>query len=303
MSLNVELAGTEWNAGSRSWTSRDALIYALGVGAGAADPSRELQFTTENSDGIPQQVLPTFAVTLAGENMPKLGDFGMEKVLHAEQSVELFGPLPVAGSASTTGRVLGFWDKGRDALIEVESLLVDDASGEMLARTVANIFVRGEGGFGGDPGPKSSWVRPERTPDARYRAATRADQALLYRLSGDRNPLHSDPSFAARAGFDRPILHGLCSYGVTGRVLLAELFDNDVSRFGTFSARFASIVHPGDELEVQLWSNDGGADFIVTVGDTVVLGNGRVTERVAVPNSEVPSSEAAHAPDHAHVGA
>ncbi|MHC5794844.1 MaoC/PaaZ C-terminal domain-containing protein [Lacisediminihabitans sp. FW035] len=280
MSLNLDLLGTEWDAGTHAWSSKDALLYALGVGAGADDPGQELQFTTENSAGIDQLVLPTFAVTLSGGGGPRLGDFGMEQVLHAEQSVELYGPLPVAGMVSTRGRVIGYYDKGRDALIEVENVLTDQATGAPLARLVMNIFVRGEGGFSGDPGPRSSWVKPdEREPDVTLRARTRTDQALLYRLSGDRNPLHSDPSFAARAGFDRPILHGLCSYGMTGRLLLAELFDNDVSRFGSFSARFASIVHPGDELVVQVWKDDDGASFIVTVGETVVLNNGRLTER------------------------
>jgi len=139
----------------------------------------------------------------------------------------------------------------------------------------SSAFIRGEGGFGGDRGPSTSWDKPGRAPDHRVEYVTRPEQALLYRLSGDRNPLHSDPSFAARGGFAKPILHGLCTYGFTGRALLHALCGSDPARFGSMYARFTKPVIPGDKLVVSIWSEGGTTKFQTATQDgTVVLDHG-----------------------------
>jgi acyl dehydratase len=257
-----------------SWSSKDALLYALGVGAGQEDPLGELQFTTENSAGRAQQVLPTFGVLLA-QRVParaELGDFDHAMLVHAEQSLALARPLPVEGRASVTTRVAAIYDKGSAALVVTESTATDAATGETLLTTTSSVFIRGEGGFGGERGPSSAWERPEREPDVRATAATRPDQALLYRLSGDRNPLHSDPAFAARAGFSRPILHGLCTYGITARLLLHALCGSDPARFREMRARFSRPVVPGARLTVSAWVDGETARFQTTddAGEVVI---------------------------------
>jgi acyl dehydratase len=281
MALNLELAGTEWDAGIQTWRSTDAILYALGVGAGNPDPGAELAFTTENSHNVPQRVLPTFAVTIIGEHatFPTLGDFDNSKVLHAAHSVTLHGALPPAGTARVTNRLAGFYDMGDNAHIVLDSGIVDADSGVALAETTTTIFARGEGGFGGQRRRSDPWDLPARPPDHVVVYGTRPDQALLYRLSGDRNPLHSDPWLASRAGFERPILHGLCSFGFTGRALLQALCDGDPASFGTMSARFASPVVPGQQLSVHIWGAGSCAMFQARVGEAVVLDRGVFTPR------------------------
>jgi acyl dehydratase len=177
--------------------------------------------------------------------------------------------------------VTGIYDKGKGALVVSESAGVSPFTGEKLVTTRSSAFIRGEGGFGGERGPAADWTEPDRAPDHKVTYPTRTDQALLYRLSGDRNPLHSDPAFAARAGFARPILHGLCTYGVTGRALLHALCGSDPARFGSMSGRFSAPVYPGDELTVAIWTaGPGEALFQTRTGDgTVVIDHGRVGYR------------------------
>jgi acyl dehydratase len=275
MTLNLAASGTEWQSGQRSWTSADAILYALGVGAGAADPLRELEFTTENSHGVPQQVLPTFAVVVGGHGGgPELGDFDLARLLHAEQSVTLHGALPPSATVRSRGRLAGFYDKGADALIVLEAETTDVETGRLIAESRTSLFVRGEGGFGGPRGTSEPWRAPDRPADHLVTYQTRADQALLYRLSGDRNPLHSDPWLAAQAGFDRPILHGLCTYGFTGRALLHAACGSDPARFHHLRARFSAPVRPGQALDVHLWDEGDTWLFQTKVGDTVVLDRG-----------------------------
>ncbi|MBB5779970.1 MaoC/PaaZ C-terminal domain-containing protein [Nonomuraea jabiensis] len=277
MSMNLDAIGQTWESGEHTWTSKDAILYALGVGAGAQDPLAELSFTTENSHGVTQQVLPTFVVVIGGgggDQGPKLGDFDFSQVLHAEQSIRLEGPLPVNGRVRSTSRLVNIYDKGSGALAVLESSIVAADTGRPVAQVSNGIFVRGEGGFGGERGTSAPWERPDRPADRVVVYPTRSDQALLYRLSGDRNPLHSDPWFAARAGFERPILHGLCTYGFTGRALLHALCGSDPAAFGGMSARFAAPVMPGQDLAVHIW-DDGR--FVTKVGDTVVLDRGVFT--------------------------
>lgn len=280
MALNLSAVGQRFDVGERTWTSADAIIYALGVGAGARDPASELEFTTENSEGVGQKALPTFPVVLSSREKPvPLGDFHLSQILHAEQSLTLHRDIPLSGTARTTSTILGFQDKGKHALAEVESVLVDTATDEALATLTRTIFIRDEGGFGGSRGVSPSWEVPGRPADHVVACPTRIDQALLYRLSGDRNPLHSDPSFAARAGFDKPILHGLCSYGVTGRALLHAVCGGDPSRFGGMSVRFASPVLPGETLTVEIWEDGENCRFRTRVDDRIVLDRGEFTRK------------------------
>ena len=260
MPIDPDAVGATSDPVERSWTSKDALLYAVGVGAG----TDELAFTTENTHGVEQQVLPTFAVIAGaggGGAMSRIGQFDPAQLVHGEQAFALHGPIPVEGAVRTTTTVTGIYDKGSGALVETESESVDAATGEPRFTTRSSAFIRGEGGFGGERGSSARIEVPDRDPDVQVSYPTRPEQALLYRLSGDRNPLHSDPSFAARAGFDRPILHGLCTYGFTGRALLHSLCDADPARFSSMQGRFTSPVFPGETLTVSIWPDGTDAVF------------------------------------------
>jgi len=281
MALDHSAIGVESAPHDRSWTATDALLYAVGVGAGIDDPLAELAFTTENTEGVPQQVLPTYAVLLAQvPGARRIGDFDPAMLVHAEQAFELHRPLPAAGAVRATSKITGIYDKGKGALVVSEATAADPETGEPVITARSSAFIRGEGGFGGDRGPRDDWAAPGRKPDHEVTYRTRPEQALLYRLSGDRNPLHSDPAFAARAGFDRPILHGLCTYGVTGRALLHTLAGSDPARFASMSGRFSSPVLPGESLTVSIWTDGGTALFRTAKEDgTVVIDRGRATLR------------------------
>jgi len=247
----------------REWHDRDTLLYSLGVGAGIITPaSYELEFTTENSKGVSQRVLPTFVSTLSLTPLRdlNLGEIDFTKLVHGEQTVALKGRIPASGAAEIVTTVSGIYDKGSGCLIELENVATNLNDGSEMFSTRTGLFVRGEGGFGGPRGPLNDpeselMARPfpSNNPDAVVTYQTRLDQALLYRLSGDRNPLHSDPIFAQRAGFDRPILHGLCTYGFTGRALLHEVIESDPLRFGSMRCRFSKPVFPGDSLTISMW--------------------------------------------------
>ncbi|THC43110.1 MaoC/PaaZ C-terminal domain-containing protein [Streptomyces sp. A1499] len=277
MSLDLTLLGTSWETPERTWTADDAILYALGVGAGGTDPGAELPFTTENFQGHSQRVLPTFAILLSSGTGPELGDFDHRTILHAEQSLTLHRALPAAGTARTRSRITAFLDKGKDALAVIESVLVDAADRQELARSRSTLFLPGQGGFGGERGTPAAWSRPDRAPDHVITDTVQPHQALLYRLNGDRNPLHSDPKTAAKLGFPRPILHGLCTYGFAGRALLRTLCDEDPDRFGGMTVRFAAPVLPGQELTTDIWDEGDRIAFQARVGDTVVLDRGTFT--------------------------
>lgn len=242
-----------------TWTDRDTLLYALGVGAGTGD----LAFTTENSHDVEQQVLPTYAVIACSPfaASAKIGSFNFSRLLHGSQSIRVFAPLPPAGRLSVVSEVADIQDKGegKNAVVMLKATGSDPDSGQAIAETLTTLVIRGEGGFGGRPGQRPPAPEiPERDPDTRVSLPTREDQALIYRLSGDRNPLHSDPWFAQLAGFPKPILHGLCTYGVTGRALVAELGGGDASKITAIAARFTSPVFPGDTLTTSIWRLDSG---------------------------------------------
>ncbi|HET8561441.1 MAG TPA: MaoC/PaaZ C-terminal domain-containing protein [Marmoricola sp.] len=263
---------------SFSWTSSDVLLYHLGIGAGSrpgdnTDPAA-LRLTLDDDH---LQVLPSFAVvapTFHDDKPPFLDipgcDLDLQKILHGSQEVVVHRPVPTSGSATLRTRVTDVWDKGKAAVI-VQEGTATSAAGEELWTVRSSIFVRDEGGFGGERGPSTRVELPERDADAESSYAVTPQQALLYRLCGDRNPLHADPAFARGAGFPAPILHGLCTYGITLREVTALLLDGDPSRVGGFAARFAGVVFPGDTIRVRAWQSDDRVLVSATVDDRPVL--------------------------------
>ncbi len=279
MPLNPDSVGALGDVRTISWASKDALLYAVGIGAGQAD----LPFTTENTKDTPQVVFPTFAVVAGSGSaspgasaMSQIGSFNFALLVHGSQAITLHRPIPVEAQATTQDRVVAMYDKGKAAVVVVENE-VKSLDGQPLWNTRSSVFIRGEGGWGGDRGPSGPQNEPpaDTAPSHEITLQTSPDQAFVYRLSGDRNPLHTDPSFAAIGGFERPILHGLCTYGFTGRALLGALAGNDVTRFHHIEGRFSSPVMPGDALTVRIWRTaDGEAVFTTSVGDRVVIDQG-----------------------------
>ena len=278
MPINLDEAlGAELPAAEFSWTSSDIQLYHLGLGAGA-DPlaQRELRYLIDDTP----QVLPTFGNLAASFHMtapptvqfPGI-DIELSKVLHASEAVSVPGPIPPSGTAKSVQRFTEIWDKGKAAVIVSETTVTDPA-GTVLWTTKRSIFARGEGGFGGERGPSTSVEIPDRAPDLEVSLPTLPQQALLYRLCGDRNPLHSDPAFAAAAGFDRPILHGLCTYGIGCKAIVDTLLDGDVTQVASYGARFAGVVFPGETLQANVWKEDGRFVGVLTApgrDNTVVL--------------------------------
>ncbi len=267
------------------WTDRDTLLYALGVGAGLDD----LSFTTENSHDIPQQVLPTYAVICcpAFGAAAKIGTFNWALLLHGSQTIRLHAPLPAAGKLSVVTEVSDLQDKGegKNAIVVLRGRGTDPDSGTLIAETFTTLVIRQAGGFGGAPGERPTAPEfPNREPDARVALPTREDQALIYRLSGDRNPLHSDPWFAKEmAGFPTPILHGLCTYGVAGRALVAELGNDVAANVTSIASRFTSPVFPGETLTTLIWRTEPGK----AVFRTVVAGADGADPRVVLDDGAV----------------
>jgi len=264
----------------QSYTDRDTMLYALGLGFGfnPTDPE-ELRFVYEQ--GL--QAFPTMPVVLGhpGSWMsdPETGiDF--LKVLHGEQHLEIHQALPPEGTILARNRVAEIIDKGegRGALIHVERRIFDHVSGDHLSTQTAVIFARNNGGFGG---PVTTGAKPhalpERPPEATVDIPVAAQAALLYRLSGDYNPLHADPAIAEKAGFPAPILHGLASYGVAARAVLKALQVNDATQLRSFSLRFSAPVFPGETIRTEVWRDGDEVSFRARVParDTVVLNNGR----------------------------
>ncbi|MFC0082612.1 MaoC/PaaZ C-terminal domain-containing protein [Aciditerrimonas ferrireducens] len=270
----------------RTWSATDAILYALGVGAAAEDPlGPELAFVSELTTGRPQRVLPTFA-TIVGRPPVRVSDLGEvdhRMLVDGGRRVRWYRPLPPEGRALVRGRLAGVYDKGSGALLVSQAELRDAEDGELLCTLEAQAFLRGAGGFGGDRGPSGPRHQPpERPPDEVVTLRTRPDQALLYRLSGDRNPLHADPAFAEAAGFPRPILHGLCTFGFTGRALLQALCGHDPARLVAMEGRFSKPVYPGESLAVSIWRDEQGAIFQTTASSgQVVVDQGRC--EVAAP--------------------
>lgn len=249
VALGADLGTTEF-----SWTESDVLLYHLALGA------TDLSYTLE---GPALQVLPSFGVVAPTFHMsdpPPLDlpgcDINLAQVVHGSQSISVTGPLPTSGSARVSTRISDIWDKGKAVVIWQEGVATSP-DGEELWTTRSSIFVKGEGGWGGDRGTAEPVVLPEREPDADTTYDVWPQQALLYRLCGDRNPLHADPDFAKAAGFPAPILHGLCSYGIVLRTLTEQLLGGDATRVAGFGVKFAGVVFPGESIRVRGWQEDG----------------------------------------------
>jgi acyl dehydratase len=272
-----------------TYGDKDVMLYALGIGLGA-DPmgEKELRFVYERD----LKVVPTAATVLAsGASRAAAGrtaaplpaghrpsQINFLMMVHGEQKVELHKPLPAFGTFTAEGRTLGAWDKGKDkGAVVVNETTWTDEKGEKVATLTGSMFARGDGGFGGPTeGQPEPHATPTRAPDLSVDIRTRPDQALLYRLNGDRNPLHSDPEFAARAGFPRPILHGLCTYGITCRAVLQGVLDYDADQILSHQARFSAPVFPGDTITVDLWKDGKDISFEARVAarSATVIKNG-----------------------------
>ena len=250
MALNLETVGKAWGPYEFSYTERDLIIYALGIG-----------FTKENLEYVYEgakdfKAFPAYGVILpsnAGAEafLSTKANFAM--VVHGEQGLEIHNPLPKSATISTTAVLEGIYDKGSGALI-VLRFDSKDKNGNPLCTNWMSAFVRGAGGFGGAAQPKKDVPSiPGKNPDFIFDAPTDVNQAALYRMSGDRNPLHIDPAIAKAVGFKEPILHGLCTYGVTCRRFVQEVFKGDSGKIKSYSARFSSPVIPGETLHVKAW--------------------------------------------------
>ncbi|MFE0044040.1 MaoC/PaaZ C-terminal domain-containing protein [Streptomyces albireticuli] len=255
----AQAVAAEPRTGELTWDHKDVILYHLGIGAGTpATGPDELRYTLETR----LHVLPSFA-TVAGGGRAVSGGLGtpgidvdLAAVLHGGQTVELHRPLPVRGTATGTSRVEAVLDKGKAAVI-VHRSDVADADGPLWTSR-SDIYVRGEGGFGGERGSTTRLDAPGTAPTWTADRPIKEDQALLYRLSGDWNPLHADPEFAKRAGFDRPILHGLCSYGITLKAVVDTALGGDVARVRAYTTRFAGVAFPGETLRVRMWRDTPG---------------------------------------------
>lgn len=261
------------------YRDKDAILYALGIGMGLdpADPA-ELRYVYEKD----LRVVPTMAVIVGGGAGAILTGGGIDLTLlvHGEQRLRVHNVLPPAASVISHSRCLGVVDKGvrHGALLHVESTIADAQTGLLFATAISTLFCRGDGGFGGPS--ETMFVPhdvPDCAPDREVVIATRPGQALLYRLNGDRNPLHCDAEFAAKAGFDRPILHGLCSYGIACRAILQAYCDHDPAMIRAFDVRFSSPVYPGETIVTRMWRDGHIVSFECHVAErgVTVIRNGR----------------------------
>ncbi len=274
--LSPNLVGHEFNPLTISWNSKDAMLYALGVGA---KPAEELDFVYEGRGPL---VLPTYAVIPAMRamgNLRQVVNLKIQRLLHGEQGIELLRPLPAKTEITLESRVSEVWDKGKSGVIGVAAL-ARDAEGPLF-RSHSTLFYIGGGGFGGEPGPstKGKNLPPDREPDLVVDHATQPEQGALYRLSGDRVALHIDPDFAQKAGYDKPFMHGLCTYGFVGRAILHGLCGGDPARFKSMTGRFADTVQFEDHIITKFWHDGPGAAIlqVETQAGNVVLSQARAT--------------------------
>ena len=250
----AKAVGAELPPGASSWDPDDVILYHLGLGAGVppTDPG-ELEYCYEQN----LKVLPSFGVVpVFGTLMGIMGVEGMQinpmMILHGEQDLEIHKPIPTKADASHTARITDIFDRQKGASVVVEAKSTD-ASGEPLFTNRFSAYVRGEGGFGGERGPRPGNLPPEREPDHIVESPTSPQQALLYRLSGDKNPLHADPKFAAMGGFVRPILHGLCTFGIACKAVVDRALGGDVTKVTRYQVRFSGVVFPGETIVTSMW--------------------------------------------------
>ena len=271
--VDLSVIGTKTEPIVFEYNWKDIVLYNIGVGAGVKD----LALVYENApDGL--KVLPSFCVVAAIKAFPRLGDhLEWSRMLHGEQVIRLFQPLAPQGRIIQVGEVLNIYDKGKGAVyrIRIKGRTEDKRD---LYEAEWSIFYVGGGGFGGEPGPKAEKIAPPAgiEPDFSITEKVAENQAAIYRLSGDYNPLHLDPAAARRGGFDRPILHGLCTYGFATRAIVNELLGGDVARLKEFSARFSDVVYPGDNLTTEGWKSADGYIIQARTDRSVTLSNARV---------------------------
>jgi acyl dehydratase len=278
--ITPDLVGTRFEPETISWNAKDVMLYSLGVGC---KPSEELDFLYE---GRGPKVLPTYAVIPGMRAMGNIGKavkLQLMRLLHGEQSIELFRPLPATAELTMDSSITEIWDKGKAAVIGVTADF-SDAEG-LVFRTHATLFYLGGGGFGGEPGPstKSKNQPPQREPDFVVDYATTEEQGAIYRLSGDRVPLHIDPDFAKQAGYERPFMHGLCTYGFVGRAVLHALCGGDPANFVSMQGRFSERVEFGDHIVTKIWQTQPGEAVIQaeTQNGAVTLSQGLVRTKLA----------------------
>ncbi|RNL64790.1 3-alpha,7-alpha,12-alpha-trihydroxy-5-beta-cholest-24-enoyl-CoA hydratase [Nocardioides marmoriginsengisoli] len=276
MPINPDIAiGADLGSRTFTWSSSDVLLYHLGVGAGSRpgdnlDP-KALRYTLDDEN---LQVLPSFGIVAPSfheTDPPALDlpgcDINLAQVVHGAQEITVHGPLPASGEATLRTVISDVWDKGKAAVIWQEGVATAP-DGTELWTVRSSIFVKGEGGWGGNRGDATPVLIPERKPDADTTYDVTPQQAMLYRLCGDRNPLHSDPAFAQAAGFPAPILHGLCSYGIVLRTVVDDLLGGDAAQVRSFSARFAGVVFPGETIRVQAWDEPSGIVVSATIASS-----------------------------------
>lgn len=266
-----------------TYSDRDTMMYALAVGLGTDPMNRaELPFVFEKS----LRTLPSMATVICwNDSVIMESGLNVVMIVHGEQRITLHRPLPPAATVVSRVRVVDVIDKGpgKGVLVYIETNIHDKASGEALCTNLSTVFARGDGGIGGsgNTGPAPHEV-PTRAADTVLDLPTRPNQALLYRLCGDRNPLHADPDFAAKAGFDRPILHGLCTYGFACHAVVKAMCDLDPTRLAAFEARFSAPVFPGETIRTEMWRDGETISFRASVperDDAIVLNNGKATLR------------------------
>lgn len=261
-----------------AWSEQDTILYALGIGM-PSDPLDERQLAFVVEDRL--VAVPTLVVTM-GFDGGALGQIGYDygKVLHGEQAITLHRPVPISGSGVAHARIIGAWDKGKDkgAVFTQETVLTLDGQDTPLATLLTTTFARVDGGFGGpSQGQPAPHAVPSRPADASVEIPTTRSQALLYRRSGDLNPLHADPSAARAAGFPEPILHGLCFYAMCLRAVMARYCDGDPARVRHHAVRFSAPVFPGETLVVDLWRDGDVVSFEARVQErgVIVARNGK----------------------------
>lgn len=274
------LLAHEFGEIAHSYAARDAILYALGLGLGR-DPCDRDDLGLLLEDRL--AVLPTFAMTLASPGAwIAAPEFGVDfvRLVHAEQAARFHRPLPRAGAVVGRARVRSLTDRGegRGAVLTLERQIQDAASGDLYCDLQQTLLLRGDGGFGGPPPEAAPDRIPARDPDLRAEVRVSARAALIYRLSGDRNPLHADPDVATAAGFPRPILHGLASYGMAG-IAVARALGRAPSDVAALQCRFSGVLFPGDAMAFAIWRRDDGATFQAFVGDRKVLDQGLVSFR------------------------
>ena len=259
-----------------SYSDKDSILYSLGVGLGN-DPMNlaELKYVYENS----QVALPSMATNFQYHSPLLLkANINFILVVHGEQKLSFSNPLPVSGDFISNAKVIGCYDKGagKGAIIDVETTINLKKDNTEICKLVSTTFARGDGGFGGPESPKSEIFKIEGDPDFVHEIKTKPDQALIFRLSGDYNPLHSDPNFAKTAGFEKPILHGMCTYGIACRSLVESVCEGDAKRLKKFDCRFSSPVYPGETIVTEMWKNNSKVYYQSKVKerDKIVIKNG-----------------------------